>query len=118
MKKPTKKWRKLSRIPQHRKMMMRNMATSLFLHEKITTTLPKAMDLKRFVDRLISRSRTKDLSARRYVSSMIHDTQVQKKIFDVLHPRYATRVGGYTQVFKMGRRMSDSAPIALIRLMV
>ena len=112
----TKKWRKLSRPPHHRKAMMGNMATSLFLYEKIKTTFPKAKELKRFVDRLLSRSKKRDLTARRYVARIIHDKKVQKKLFDVLLPRYANRSGGYSRIFKLGPRMTDSAPMGLIQL--
>ena len=112
----SKKWKKLSRTPQHRRAMMNNMATSLLHHEKIKTTLPKAKDLKRFVDRLISRSKTADINARRYVAQMIKDKKVQKKLFDILHPRYSQRTGGYTRIFRMGQRLSDGAPMSLIQL--
>lgn len=111
-----KGWRKLSRTSSHREAMMRNMATSLLLHEKIETTLPKAKELKRYVDRLLSRSKKNDLSARRYVCSVINNTDVQKKVFDVLVPRYAQRSGGYSRVLKFGQRMSDGAEVGVIQL--
>jgi large subunit ribosomal protein L17 len=112
-----KNWQKLSRTPAHRRALMRTMATSLFLHEKMKTTLPKACELKRYVDRLLSRGRRNDLASRRYVARFISDARVQKKIFDVLIPRYHERVGGYSQIFKIGYRMSDGSPMGIIRLM-
>ena len=112
----TKGWRKLSRTPAHRKAMMRNMAASLLLHEKITTTVPKAKDLKRFVDRLITHAKNNDIAARRYIAGMITDLKVQKKLFDVIVPRYSARHGGYARIYKLGQRMSDSAPMGIVQL--
>jgi len=112
----TKQWRKLSKTPSHRKAMMRNMATSLLLHEKVRTTLPRAKDLQRFVDRLITRARKNDLAARRHAAAIVNDPRVMKKLFDVLVKRYEQRPGGYTRIYKLGSRMSDGAPMGLIQL--
>lgn len=111
-----KKWRKLSRTSQHRKAMMSNMATSLLLYEKIKTTHPKAKDLQRFVDRLLTHSKPMNLAAHRYVATVVRDEKVQKKIFEVLVPRYGQRTSGYTRLFKCGQRMSDGAEMSIIQL--
>ncbi|MFH1378715.1 MAG: 50S ribosomal protein L17 [bacterium] len=113
----TKGWRKLSRTPNHREALMRNMAVQLLLHEKIKTTLPKAKELKRYIDRVITRSKKMDLAARRYISTVVTNAAVQKKIFDVIAPRYAQRSGGYSRVLKCGQRMSDGAEIGIIQLL-
>jgi len=112
----TKKWKKLSRTATHRKAMMCNMAASLLLNERIQTTLPKAKEIKRFVDRLISRSKKTDLAARRYLAAQIPDQKVQKKVFDVLVPRFSKRDGGYTRIFKIGQRLSDSTKMSIVQL--
>jgi large subunit ribosomal protein L17 len=96
--------------------MLRNMATSLFLHEKVKTTLQKAKELSGYSENLITAARPSDLNARRSVSREIKNKDVQKKIFDVFVPRYQERKGGYTKIYKLGPRMGDGAQMALIKL--
>ena len=107
---------KLSRTSSHRDAMFRNMATSLFQHEKIKTTLPKAKEVIRFSERLITIAKPGDLNAKRAFARFISDDNVQKKMFEVLVPRYKDRNGGYTQIFRLGPRPGDSAQMALVRL--
>jgi large subunit ribosomal protein L17 len=108
--------RKLSRTPAHRKALLRNLATSLFQHEKITTTLSKAKEVARYSERLITRARANDLNAKKAVAAEIQDDLVRKKMFEVLVPRYQNRPGGYTKVLKLGTRRGDSADLAVITL--
>jgi large subunit ribosomal protein L17 len=108
--------RKLGRTASHRKAMFVNMAAALIKHEQITTTLPKAKELRPVVEKLVTLSRrgAKDLHARRQLVAQVGDeTQVQK-LFDVIGPRYAKRPGGYTRVLKAGFRHGDNAEMAVI----
>ena len=108
--------RKLGRTSSHRTAMFRNMAAALIKHEQITTTLPKAKELRPYVEKLITLAKKGGLSNRRLAHSrLLDDTQLQK-LFDVLAPRYSGRNGGYTRVLKAGLRASDAAPIAIIEL--
>lgn len=111
-----KKGRQLSRTASHRKAMLSNMATSLFQHERITTTTAKAKELRPLAERLITLARRGDLHARREAARRIHDKEVLKKLFDTLGPRYADRNGGYTRILKIGRRVGDGAEIAQVQL--
>jgi len=111
-----KKGRQLSRTRSHRKATLRNMATSLFLHERIETTTAKAKELRPFAERLITLARRGDLHARRLVATKIQDRQVLGKLFDDIAPRYAERPGGYTRVLKLGNRRGDAAEMSLIEL--
>ena len=106
--------RKLNRTASHRKAMFANMAASLIKHEQITTTLPKAKELRPIADKLVTLAKKGDLAARRKAASQIGDEAMAKKLFDVLGPRYADRQGGYTRVLKAGFRYGDNAPIAVI----
>jgi large subunit ribosomal protein L17 len=108
--------RKLSRTGAHRRALLRNLAVSLFQNEKITTTLPKAKELSSYSERLITLARPGDLNAKRAVEREIKDKQVFQKIFGVLVPRYQGRMGGYTQVLRLGSRRGDRAEMAVIRL--
>jgi len=108
--------RKLNRTASHRKAMFANMAVALIKHEQIKTTLPKAKDLRRVVDRLITLGKRGDLHARRQALSTLRDTTIAAKLFDDLGPRYKQRQGGYTRVIKAGFRYGDMAPMALIEL--
>ena len=116
------KQRKLNRTTSHRKAMLANMAASLIKHEQIKTTLPKAKELRPFVEKLITKGKQaasnpeKALSNRRQVISKMRDEQQTKKIFDVLAERYADRPGGYIRVLKAGFRYGDAAPMAIIEL--
>jgi large subunit ribosomal protein L17 len=96
--------------------MFSNMAASLILHEQIITTLAKAKDLKRVVDKYITLAKRGDLNSRRLAAARMRDEAMVKKLFDVLAPRYKGRSGGYTRVLKAGYRRGDSAPVAVIEL--
>jgi large subunit ribosomal protein L17 len=108
--------RKLERKSQHRTAMFANMAAALIKHEQITTTLPKAKELRPVVEKLVTLSRrgTTDLHARRQALSTVRDLTQVKKLFDVIGPRYAGRPGGYTRVLKAGFRHGDNAAMAII----
>ena len=108
--------RKLNMKSQHRHAMLRDMATSLLLHEQITTTLPKAKEMKRFVERIITLGKQGGLHARRQAAALIRDNAVVQKLFGPLAQRYKTRRGGYTRVLKAGYRHGDSAAMAVIEL--
>ena len=111
-----KKGRKLQRTASHRRAMLRNLATSLFRHERIETTTAKAKVLRPYAERLITLARRGDLHARRLVARKIQDREVLGKLFDEFSPRYAERPGGYTRILKLGNRKGDSAEISLIEL--
>ena len=108
--------RKLNRTPSHRRALFANMAAALIKHEQIVTTLPKAKELRRVADRLITLAKRGDLHARRLAVSRVRDEVMVKKLFDVLGPRYQDRPGGYTRVMRAGFRYGDSAPMAVIEL--
>lgn len=108
--------RRFSRDPGHRQAMFSNLAASLVRHEQIVTTLAKAKDLKRVMDKYITLAKRGDLNSRRLAASRMHDEAMVKKLFDVLGPRYKDRAGGYTRVIKAGYRYGDSAPVAVIEL--
>ena len=110
------KGRTLSRTASHKKATMRNMATSLFRHERIETTTAKAKELRPFAERLISLGKRGDLHARRLAGRLIADRQVLGKLFDDIGPRFAERPGGYTRILKLGNRRGDAAEMALIEL--
>ena len=111
-----KKGRKLQRTASHRRAMLRNLATSLFRHERIETTTAKAKELRPYAERLITLARRGDLHARRLVARKIQDREVLRKLFDEISPRYAERPGGYTRILKLGNRKGDAAEISLIEL--
>ncbi len=108
--------RKLNRTSAHRKAMFANMAVALLKHEQIKTTLPKAKDLRRVVDRLISLGKRGDLHARRQAMSVLRDRTITAKLFADLAERYKDRPGGYTRVLKAGFRYGDMAPMGVIEL--
>jgi large subunit ribosomal protein L17 len=108
--------RRFSRDSAHRQAMFSNMAAALIKHEQIVTTLAKAKDLRRVVDRYITLAKRGDLNSRRLAASRLRDDDMVKKLFDVLGPRYKDRNGGYTRVLKAGFRYGDSAPRAVIEL--
>ena len=109
-------YRKLNRTHEHRKAMFANMVCSIIEHEQIKTTVPKAKELKRIIDKVISLGKKGDLHARRLASSRIRQQDAVKKLFDVLAPRYKDRQGGYSRVLKAGYRYGDMAPMAIIEL--
>lgn len=108
--------RRFNRDSSHRQAMFSNMAASLIRHEQIITTLPKAKDLKRVMDKYITLAKRGDLNSRRLAASRLRDEDMAKKLFEVLGPRYKTRSGGYTRVIKAGYRFGDMAPRAVIEL--
>jgi large subunit ribosomal protein L17 len=108
--------RRFNRDSGHRQAMFSNMAAALIKHEQIVTTLPKAKDLRRVVDKYITLAKRGDLNSRRLAASRMRDEDMVKKLFDVLGPRYKDRNGGYTRVLKAGFRYGDSAPRAVIEL--
>jgi large subunit ribosomal protein L17 len=109
-----KSGRKLNRTSSHRKAMFANMAAALIKHEQIVTTLPKAKELRPFVDKLVTLAKKGDLAARRMAISKIRDQAMVRKLFETIGPRYEDRNGGYTRVLKAGFRYGDSAPVAVI----
>src|SRR5271170_3070119 len=108
--------RKFSRTSSHREAMFDNMAAALLKHEQITTTLPKAKDLRPIVEKLITLGKRGGLHCRRQALSMLQDTTVTEKLFSVIAARYKERQGGYIRVVKAGFRYGDSAPMAVIEL--
>jgi large subunit ribosomal protein L17 len=108
--------RKLNRTATHRSALFASLASALIKHEQIATTLPKAKELRRVADRLITLAKRGDLHARRLAFSRMRDEAMVAKLFDTLGPRYADRPGGYTRVLKAGFRYGDSAPMAVIEL--
>ncbi len=108
--------RKLGRTSSHRKAMFANMAVALLKHEQITTTLPKAKELRPVVEKLITLGKRGGLHARRQAWSVLRDDTITTKLFDTLAERYKARKGGYTRVLKSGHRYGDAAAMALIEL--
>ena len=106
--------RKLNRTASHRKAMFANMSSSLVEHEQIVTTLPKAKELRPFVEKLVTLAKKGDLNSRRIAISRMRNKAQAKKLFDVLGPRYAVRQGGYIRIMKAGYRYGDNAPMAVI----
>lgn len=109
-------YRRLNRTHEHRKALWANMAGSLIEHEQIKTTLPKAKELKRVIDKLITLGKKGDLHARRIAASQLKEDKDVAKLFEVLGPRYKDRNGGYSRVLKAGFRYGDMAPMAIIEL--
>ena len=124
-----RKSRRFGRPTSHRIAMFRNMVTSLFLHERIFTTLCKAKELRRVAEKLVTLGKRGDLAARRFAArtlqttgktegkKIIHDEEALKKLFSDLGPRYASRPGGYTRIVRAGQRVGDCAPMAYIEMM-
>ena len=108
--------KKLNKNSSHRKAMFMNMSNALIKHEQITTTLPKAKELRRFVEKIITLGKKSDLFSRRKTISILQDQKMTKKVFGVLADRYKERSGGYTRIVKLGNRFGDNAPIAVIEL--
>jgi large subunit ribosomal protein L17 len=106
--------RKFNRTAEHRKAMFANMSAALITHEQVTTTLPKAKDLRPVVEKLVTLAKQGDLHARRRAVSQIRDLAAVKKLFEVIGPRYKSRNGGYLRIVKAGFRYGDSAPVAVI----
>ena len=108
--------RKLNRTSSHRSAMLRNMAVSLLIHERIMTTLPKAKELRRVVEPMITLGKKPTLANRRLAFDRLRDRATVTKLFGELGPRYAKRAGGYLRILKMGFRVGDNAPMAFIEL--
>jgi large subunit ribosomal protein L17 len=109
--------RKLNRTSSHRLAMFRNMTVSLLRHEVIKTTLPKAKELRRVAEPILTLGKTPTLANRRLAFARLRDREMVVKLFDELGPRYAARNGGYLRVLKFGFRQGDNAPMALVELM-
>ena len=109
--------RKLNRTSSHRAAMLRNMANSLLRHEAIKTTVPKAKELRRVVEPLITLGKKPSLANRRLAFDRTRDREMVVKLFDVLGPRFASRNGGYLRILKMGFRLGDNAPMAYVELL-
>ena len=108
--------RKLNRTSEHRQAMLRNMMNSLLTHEVIKTTLPKAKELRRVVEPMITLAKVATVANRRLAFDRLRDRDVVVKLFNELGPRFAKRPGGYTRILKMGFRVGDNAPMALVEL--
>ena len=106
--------KKLNKTSSHRKAMFMNMSNALIKHEQITTTLAKAKELRRFVEKIVTLGKKGDLLSRRKAVSILQDQKMSKKVFDVLAERYKVRAGGYTRIIKLGNRYGDNAPTAVI----
>ena len=108
--------RKLNRTTSHRKALLMNLSNALIKHEQITTTLPKAKELRPYVEKIITLGKKGDLESRRKAISILQDDKNIKKIFDSIAERYKNRSGGYTRIVKVGNRFGDNAPTAIIEL--
>ncbi len=111
-----KSFKKLSRTREHRRALLRNLVTSLFIHERIETTVVKAKESRRLGERMITFAKRGDLAARRHVARFVHGDDVVKKLFETVAPWYADRNGGYTRIVKIGRRLGDAGETALLEL--
>ena len=109
--------RKLNRTSSHRLAMLRNMMVSMLRHEAIKTTLPKAKELRRVVEPMLTLGKTDTLANRRLAFARLRDREIVTKLFTELGPRYATRNGGYLRILKMGFRVGDNAPMAYVELL-
>ena len=108
--------RKLNRTSSHRKALLMNLSNALLKHEQITTTLPKAKELKPYVEKIITLGKKGDLQSRRKTISILQDEKNAKKVFDIFSKRYKDRFGGYTRIVKLGNRFGDNASTAIIEL--
>ena len=111
------KHRKLNRTSSHRKALLMNLSNALIKHEQITTTLPKAKELRPYVEKIITLGKKGDLQSRRKTISILQDENNVKKIFNIIAERYKKRSGGYTRIIKIGNRFGDNAPTAIIELL-
>ena len=108
--------RRLDRTTEHRTAMLKNLVTSLFRHERIVTTTPKAKELKRYAEKVISLAKRGTPHARRLAHVQVRDVEVLNKLFDTIGPRFGARPGGYTRLVRVGRRAGDNAEMAVIEL--
>ena len=111
-----KSGRTLGRKPDHRQHMMRNMVTSFFQNEKITTTVTRAKELRKLAEKMITLAKRGDLHARRQALRVIREPKVVARLFEMIAPRYADRPGGYTRILRLENRLGDNAPMAIIEL--
>jgi large subunit ribosomal protein L17 len=111
-----KSFKKLSRTREHRRALLRNLVTSLFIHERIETTVVKAKESRRLGERMITFAKRGDIAARRHVARFVHGDDVVKKLFETVAPWYADRNGGYTRIVRVGRRLGDAGETALLEL--
>src|SRR5262245_52894047 len=111
-----RKGRKLSRTNTHRRAMLRNMVTSLFEHERITTTVAKAKEARPVAEKLITTARRGDLAARRLISAFVRSEDVARKLMEDIGPRFATRPGGYTRIYRLGPRPGDAGQMGILEL--
>ena len=107
---------KLGRTTSHRLAMISNMVVSLITHERIETTHPKAKEVRRVAEKVITLGKTNSVHSRRQAFKIVKDESIVKKVFDVLGPRFATRPGGYTRILKVGFRHGDNAPMSILEL--
>ncbi|MDI6808091.1 MAG: 50S ribosomal protein L17 [Candidatus Eisenbacteria bacterium] len=112
-----KDWKQLSRTASHRKAMLRNLVTSLFKIERVTTTVAKAKEAKRVAERMITFAKKGDLSSRRQVARFVQEEAVIRKLFDTIAPWYAERNGGYTRIIRLGRRLGDAGELGILELL-
>ena len=108
--------RKLNRTTSHRKALLMNLSNALIKHEQITTTLPKAKELRPYIEKIITLGKKGDLESRRKTIAILQDLKNTKKIFDTFAERYKERLGGYTRIVKIGNRFGDNSPTAIIEL--
>jgi large subunit ribosomal protein L17 len=108
--------RRLDRTTEHRTAMLKNMVTSLLRHERIVTTTPKAKELKRYADKVITLAKRATPHARRLAHVQVRDVEILNKLFDTIGPRFSSRPGGYTRLVRVGRRAGDNAEMAVIEL--
>ena len=108
--------RKLNRTAAHRKMLYRNLVTSLFKHERIQTTVPKAKEARAVAEKLITFAKKGDLHSRRMAARKVNEPEILQKLFDEIGPRFAERPGGYTRIMRMGPRRGDNAEMAILEL--
>ncbi|MFO7812366.1 MAG: 50S ribosomal protein L17 [Pelovirga sp.] len=111
-----KSGRTLGRKPDHRQHMMRNMVTSFFQNEKITTTVTRAKELRKLAEKMITLAKRGDLHSRRQAMRVIREPKVVARLFEMIAPRYAGRPGGYTRILRLENRLGDNAPMAIIEL--
>jgi len=109
-------FRKLSRTHEHRRALLRNLVTSLFLHERIETTVAKAKEARRVAERMITFAKRGDISARRHVDAYVFDPAATRKLFDTIAPWYKERAGGYTRIIRIGRRLGDAGEMVIFEL--
>ena len=111
-----KSGKRLGRTSSHKKAMVRNMVTSLFEHERIVTTTPKAKEVRKYADKMITLAKRGDLHAKRQAMSFIQSRDIVAKLFDEIQAQYADRNGGYTRIIRTGQRLGDAAPMAILEL--